>query len=240
MARPNKTGVRGLYRETVTVDGKAAQRWSIDLAWREPGTGERRRYKERLPLGVKADAAKEHALRVLNAAIKGGFEPKKLAPKRLREATDEYLRWAAVDRPQTLGSRRSLCGILVAGLGDVVLDELGPFHVERFKKARKDEGAAPATINRAVAQLKHLLGKAVEWGWVSAEKARPIACGLAGGKPLTDEATIPLLRGSVPSITVFLSHAAHTCGHEAGDSGPDHRRFVRRSGGGMLTSLRHR
>ena len=46
------------------------------------------------------------------------------------------------------------------------------FDVERFKKSRKDEGAAQTTINRELAVLSHLLNKAIEWGWIDQKPAK--------------------------------------------------------------------
>ena len=64
--------------------------------------------------------------------------------------------------------------ILRAGFGDIKLDDISPFHVERFKRARAADEAQPATINRAIAQLKHLLGLAASWDWMMPEKARAV------------------------------------------------------------------
>lgn len=167
MARYSKTGVRGLHRGP---DG----RLHIDLRWREPSTGEARRYTERLPTGIAAAAAKQRAREILSAAFAGGFDPKRQTPRRLGEALDDYEKWAVVHRPLTIKSRKSLSKILRDGFGDIKLDDISPFHVERFKRARTVEEAKPATINRAVAQLKHLLGLAASWGWMMPEKARAV------------------------------------------------------------------
>ena len=44
--------------------------------------------------------------------------------------------------------------------------KLTNFDIDRYKKYRKQEGAAEATINRELAVLSHLYSKAVEWGWL--------------------------------------------------------------------------
>jgi len=74
MARASTSGVRGLFR--------SGKRWQIDLRWREPGTGEARRYRENLPAGVSAAAAKSRAREILDAALAGGFDPRKAKPGR--------------------------------------------------------------------------------------------------------------------------------------------------------------
>ena len=167
MSRASKTGIRGLYRGD---DG----RFRIDLRWREPSTGQRRRYCERLPAGVTAAAAKQRARELLSAALAGGFDPQQAPPRRLGEALDEYEKWAKVNRPRTLRDRQSIGKILRDRLGDPPLDELNPFLVERFKRDRAAEGVAPATVNRAVAMLKHLCGLCASWGWMPEDKARAI------------------------------------------------------------------
>ncbi len=181
MPRSNKSGVRGLYR---AADG----RFRIDLRWREPSTGEWRRHREMLPAGVVAVAAKNRAREILSAALAGNFNPNAEEPKRLGEALDEYLKWAVINRPRSIGSKRTQVKALKAGLGaDTRLDDLSAFAVERFKRARTEGKIAitttseksgqlvekrhtnkvgPASINRALAVLKHACGLFVAWGWM--------------------------------------------------------------------------
>jgi integrase len=47
------------------------------------------------------------------------------------------------------------------------LMELSSFELERYKKYRRTKGAMPATINRELAVISHLLNRAVEWEWIS-------------------------------------------------------------------------
>jgi integrase len=199
MARHSKTGVRGLHRD---ADG----RFRFDLRWKEPATGEWRRYGERFPDGMTAAAAKRRARELLDGALAGGFDPKREDPKRLDEALDEYEKWAETNRPRTARDRKSLAKVLRAALGDVRLDELSPFHVERLKRDRVASGAAPATANRAVAMLKHLCGLAAEWGWMPESTARAIRGVKLLREPpgrvryLTDEETTKLLAAVPASI----------------------------------------
>lgn len=46
------------------------------------------------------------------------------------------------------------------------LSQLSSFEIEKYKKHRKEAGAKPATINRELAVLSHLLNKVLEWGWL--------------------------------------------------------------------------
>ena len=52
------------------------------------------------------------------------------------------------------------------------LSAIESFDVERYKKARRTEGAAKATVNRELATLSHLLNQAVEWKWIKSKSVR--------------------------------------------------------------------
>lgn len=56
--------------------------------------------------------------------------------------------------------------------GSTPLNKITTFEVERYKRARRDAGAASGTVNRELATLSHLLTKAVEWQWLSHKPAR--------------------------------------------------------------------
>jgi integrase len=47
-------------------------------------------------------------------------------------------------------------------LGSICETEIG-----RYKKKRKEDGAAIGTINRELATLSHLLNKGLDWGWIT-------------------------------------------------------------------------
>ncbi|MBC8418745.1 MAG: site-specific integrase [Desulfobacterales bacterium] len=47
-----------------------------------------------------------------------------------------------------------------------------PFQVEQYKKARREGGTSPATVNRDVACLKNMMNKAVDWSYL---QVNPIA-----------------------------------------------------------------
>jgi integrase len=46
------------------------------------------------------------------------------------------------------------------------LSKIATFDVERFKRAMLDQGNKPATVNRWLCTLSHLINKALEWGWI--------------------------------------------------------------------------
>jgi integrase len=67
---------------------------------------------------------------------------------------------------------RQLQMYLAPFFGQKALSKIGSFDVERFKKKRTEEGASPATINRELAVLSHMLSMAVEWGWLTHRPAK--------------------------------------------------------------------
>jgi len=167
--------------------------WQIDLRWREPGTGEFRRFRETLPDGLSATAAKARARTILGSALAGGFDPRKAKPRRLAEAFAEYSKWSEANRRRAAKKRAATCARLLSGIGDRRVDEVSPFHVERFKRDRlrnklrggkaKADGtkptppgteAAPGTVNRDLEILGHAFGLFSTWGMVGIEQARAV------------------------------------------------------------------
>jgi integrase len=167
MPRASRTGVRGLFRN---ADG----RWRIDLRWRESGTGEYRRFQEMLPDDIKAPAAKARARKHLQAALAGGWNPKAEGERKLKAALEEYIKWRTTNGRAAVEASEATCTRFVASFGDVELSAVSPFAVERFKRDRYADGAGPATVNRALALLRHFYGLAAKWGWVSTAHAAAI------------------------------------------------------------------
>jgi len=50
--------------------------------------------------------------------------------------------------------------------GDMVLNKICTFDIERYKKARKEANAKPGTINRELSVISHLVNKAIDWKWL--------------------------------------------------------------------------
>ncbi|MGH8627573.1 MAG: tyrosine-type recombinase/integrase, partial [Gammaproteobacteria bacterium] len=60
---------------------------------------------------------------------------------------------------------------LVPFFGDKPLAKVETFHVDGYKKARLEAGAAAGSVNRELATLSHLFTKSVEWKWVDHKPA---------------------------------------------------------------------
>lgn len=56
--------------------------------------------------------------------------------------------------------------------GEKPLSKVSTFDIARYRKHRKEAGAAGATINRELAVISHLFNKAIEWEWLSHRPAK--------------------------------------------------------------------
>ncbi len=127
MPKPNKNGVQGLYKN------EKSGRYHFDLRFNDPKTGEPHRHKKNFPPGISHAAAKERARALVNALLTGTYERDRAPSKRLREAFDEYLAWADANRAASADDRRNHATAIIASVGDLALDAITPFHIERFK-----------------------------------------------------------------------------------------------------------
>ncbi len=180
--RPNRTGIRGLYKDT---DG----RYRIDLR-HEAG-----RYKERLAPGISAAAARLHAQKILELALAGKLlAGTQGAPGTLKGAFTAYLDWIKgagageyVDPARTHADKKLHVDSWLKVVGDIPLGTLGRATFDLFKAKRKadlvartrklgatdDEltFAGNATVNRALTTMKHFVRVAGQWGWIPKDRA---------------------------------------------------------------------
>ena len=83
------------------------------------------------------------------------------------EASTRYLSRLQMEGGKNIPAKdRQLRMWLLPFFGRFALKSISSTDVERYKKSRLGFGAAPATINRELAVLSHLFGKASEWGWL--------------------------------------------------------------------------
>ncbi len=110
----------------------------------------------------------------------------------LRDAALNYLERLGESGGKDLKMKKMRLDLhLVPFFGDMALAKIGSFDIERYKKQRQQEtvivrprgkaieqnaeraaSVKPATINRELAVLSHLLNKASEWGWIDRPAAR--------------------------------------------------------------------
>ena len=114
---------------------------------------------------VSRTVAKEEEHRKKTEVIEGRLNPAKVRKSpRFDAFAEEYLEWVKANRkPLTYVQASVVVKTLTATFGPKRLNEVTAWHMEQYKKARKDAGMAPATINKELAFLKGILNKAVAW-----------------------------------------------------------------------------
>lgn len=91
----------------------------------------------------------------------------------LRDAAAKYLSKLESSGGLDIPKKRQRFAVhLEPFFGSIPLMKLTSFDLERYKKTRLDNAAAPGTINRELAALSHLFSKAEEWGWIDRRPAK--------------------------------------------------------------------
>ena len=96
--------------------------------------------------------------------IKDGKDPipvKRMPNYTFRELAEPYLEWA--ERQKGIRSKKAIVQILVVNFGNVPLRHFNPRIIEAYQTRMLSEKKAPATCNRHLATLKHMITKGVEW-----------------------------------------------------------------------------
>jgi len=168
MPLPSKTGIQGLYKD---ADG----RYRIDLRYHDR-TGRPDRFKEVMPMGTPAAAARLRAQSVLADALAGTLKKRDSAKTagKLSEAFDQYLGWIETNRPKAHKQRKSIKAVWIATVGDVPVARLDSTLLESYKAKRLAAGnAEPATINKGIRTVKHMarLAAKLGWSWMDRERA---------------------------------------------------------------------
>ena len=120
------------------------------------------RYTERVGQVSKSIAEEKLAIRK-SEVIRGEWKPKQVrAPFDKFKA--QYLEWSKGNKkPRSSLRDESSLKHLSRFFGGKALSEISSFMVEKYKIARKEEGAGPATINRELACLRHMFNMALKW-----------------------------------------------------------------------------
>ncbi len=84
-----------------------------------------------------------------------------------KEASRQYLENLALENGRNIPIKtRQLKQELVPYFGEIELEKINRFDVERFKRHLLEKGLAQSTINRYLAVLSQLFHKGVEWDWL--------------------------------------------------------------------------
>ncbi len=97
-----------------------------------------------------------------------------IAPRSFSQYAEEYLEYSKAEKaPSTY--KRELCkmGFLCRIFGDRRLRDIRTVDIEHYKQARISK-AAPATVNREIALIKHMFTKAVDWNYADHNPAQRV------------------------------------------------------------------
>jgi integrase len=155
----------GVFRRRY-LDGRLSEDWYID--YRING----KRYKRRI--GPNKKLAEQVLMDIEVKKAKGehlGIHDEKMI--KFADFAEEYLRFArGTKAPSTYaGNVREMQRLLRSFEG--YLSKLTTAQIEKYKITR-GEGVKPATVNRELALLKHMITKAVEWGYLKNSPAKPV------------------------------------------------------------------
>jgi hypothetical protein len=115
---------------------------------------------------ISRSVAKEELARKKAAVLETRLNPTKARKSpRFDAFTEDYLTWVTANcKPRTVDRVRQTVSRFAAFIGSKRLNEVTPWHLEQWKKARKEEGRAPGTINTELTIVKGVFAKAKTWG----------------------------------------------------------------------------
>ena len=128
--------------------------------------------------GVTREQAERLIERLRTEAREGRLS---LAPGRklhlsFSEAADAYIkRLEETDGKNIAAKRQHIRDRLKPHFGKLRIDRLTDFSVKQYRKKRIEEAGSPATINRELATLSHMMKSALTWRWIKADSVPPIA-----------------------------------------------------------------
>lgn len=130
------------------------------------------RYKKALGKGISKTVAKEREAKYRQEVREGKHRVKARRIK-FEKFKEKYLDHARVNKKPKSAKRNEVSiGQLMPYFKGKLIGSIHPFQVEKYKKARRDGGASPATVNRDIACLRNMMNKAVEWNFL---QVNPIA-----------------------------------------------------------------
>lgn len=89
--------------------------------------------------------------------------------------SEKYLEYARLNKkPKSVERNETSITMLTPHFQGKLLGSIHPFMAEQYKKARRAEGKAPATINRDIACLRNMMNKAIEWGYLTENPLRGV------------------------------------------------------------------
>jgi integrase len=184
---------------------KKGRSWYIDYYLK----GVRKRKKIGPSKHVAELALAQVQVKIAKGEYLGIYDDKRIT---LAQFSEEYLAYARANKAP-MSVRRDLISLvpLSAAFPDY-LSAITTKTIEEYK-VRRLQTVKPATINKELALLKHMFTKAIEWGYVKQNPAKPVK--LLKEPPgrlryLTPEELIRLLEACAPHLKPIVLTAVHT------------------------------
>jgi integrase len=148
---------------------------------RDPVSGARIRKSKKFP---NLALAREWRVSVKTDAIRGEIRKERTRQITFAAFAEEYLKvWAPTRRPTTVNSETvRVRNVLIPNLGKRSLSAITPHSLEVYLANRrnglvggkKPKPLSQASVNRELCRIKHMFGKAVEWGYLEKNPAERI------------------------------------------------------------------
>jgi integrase len=124
------------------------------------------RYKKALGAGISKTVAKEREAR-FKQEVREGKHLQKARRITFEKFAEKYLDNAKVNkRPKSAKRNAVSIGQLMPYFKGQLISTIHSFQAEQYKRARREAGASPATVNRDVATLRNMMNRAVDWKYL--------------------------------------------------------------------------
>ena len=88
---------------------------------------------------------------------------------------EKYLEYAVLNKKPKSAKRNEVSiNALMPYFKGKLIGSIHPFMLEQYKKSRREEGRARGTVNRELDTIKNMMGKAVEWGYLTKNPLRDV------------------------------------------------------------------
>ncbi len=133
-----------------------------------------KRVRERIGPSYTAAKTRELALKLEKTKAKVEGKSVLSSITRLEDLWPRYYLWARSHNRSPKTKKFRWVNHLKPAFGNKIISEISPRLVEEYKSKRLSENAKPSTINKELTLLKHILNKAVEWGYLEENPIRNV------------------------------------------------------------------
>ena len=164
---------------------------------------------------VSMTVAKEILATKKADAVKGRYELPTKKPSALLEdfVKDYFAYYQANRRPRSVKRHEVSWHAIQPVLGRKRLQEISPFDLERYRRARKQDGRSDVTINRELAFLRHVYTMAITWGKANENPVKKVRFAREDNgrvRTLSPEEEARLLAHCAPHLEPLVITALHT------------------------------